>query len=342
VGRRGGAWSGVPITSDLDQYLVQAHEFTDLGANPLQEAPATLADDPLWKAYPSAYVERPSVYGPTWALLSAPATLGRYDVAWGFFYLKALAAASFLGCAWLLERLLRALRPEAALEGLYLFAWNPLVVWMAVGEGHNDVVMMALVLLGLWWAQRERWALACGALALSMGVKYVSALFVPLVVLYAWRQGERGARGNPWPILARGALGAALVSALVLLPFGPLTWIGGAAERFVEPVNPTVEASRLVFWGLRVGLLAFGVFYAGVLLKAVRGRLPLQDCLDAAFAVALGAFVFGAARSQPWHLLWPAALAGLASWRRAWPVVAALSALMLVAQVWVEWGTPGL
>ena len=39
------------------------------------------------------------------------------------------------------------LTPGAALEGLYFFAWNPLVLLMAVGDGHNDIVLVALVLL---------------------------------------------------------------------------------------------------------------------------------------------------------------------------------------------------
>ena len=71
--------------------------------------------------------------------------------------------------------------------------------------------------------------------------------------------------------------------------------------------------------------------------------IPDAQCLlNACFAAALLVFLLGAARSQPWHLVWPAALAGLSRWQWAWPLVAALSALMLVAQLWIEWGTPGL
>jgi hypothetical protein len=64
--------------------------------------------------------------------------------------------------------------------------------------------------------------------------------------------------------------------------------------------------------------------------------------LDTGFLVSLLVFLFGAARSQPWHLIWPASLAGLSTQRWAWPMVILLSALMLVTQIWVEWGTPGL
>jgi hypothetical protein len=73
--------------------------------------------------------------------------------------------------------------------------------------------------------------------------------------------------------------------------------------------------------------------------------LPLervQRILDAGFLVSLLVFLLGAARSQPWHLIWPVSLAGLSAQRWAWPVVMVLSAMMLVSQIWVEWGTPGL
>ena len=140
----------LPITSDLFSYLTKAHLFTDLEVNPLFSAPGDYPGDRLLWAYPTRYSTEPSVYGPAWTLLSAPATLGRYDLAGGLIYLKGLVAFAYLGSAWLLERILRQIRPAAATEGFYLFAWNPLVLLMAVGDGHNDIVMMATVLLAVW------------------------------------------------------------------------------------------------------------------------------------------------------------------------------------------------
>jgi hypothetical protein len=161
----------LPITSDLFGYLVKAHLYTDLGENPLEDAPLEGPLDPFVLAYSGPYAGYSSAYGPAWTLLSAPATVGRYDLMGGLFYLKGLAAAAYLGCAWLVERLLRRLRPDDALSGLYLFAWNPLVVLLAVGDGHNDIVMMALALLAVWLLLREQWLSAAGFLALSIWIK---------------------------------------------------------------------------------------------------------------------------------------------------------------------------
>ena len=67
-----------------------------------------------------------------------------------------------------------------------------------------------------------------------------------------------------------------------------------------------------------------------------------QQLLDASFTLSLLLFLLGAARSQPWHLIWPASLAGLSAKRWAWVSVAVLTAALLLSQVWVEWGTPSL
>lgn len=331
----------MPITSDLFTYLSQSHLFTDLGANPLVTAALEFKEDPLVRAYPAFYAGHPSVYGPAWTLLSVPGTLGRYDVAGGLFYLKGVAVGAFLGCAWLLERILRRIRPTAVVEGLCLFAWNPLVLLLAVGDGHNDIVLMALVLLAFWLLLHERWVLAFGTLALSVWIKYVSVIFFPLSVIYVWRRFA-GQEKQRRVVLGWGALMAVGVSALVFVPFWRLEWVVHGVERLLRPVNWHGNVTELPAWALGVGLLLFVVAFFALGHQFIRGENLFRRLMDFSFLVSLLAFLLGAARSQPWHLIWLATLAGLTERRWAWPVVIALSALMLVVQVWVEWGAPGV
>jgi hypothetical protein len=347
----------LPITSDLFTYLVRADLFTDLGVNPLLHAPLQVPDGSLLSAYPSPYTSQPSIYGPVWLLLSAPGTLGREGVAGGLSYLKGLAVAGYLSCAWFLERILRQMRPQDSTEGLYLFAWNPLVVLMAVGDGHNDVVMMAAVLLAYWLLLNRRWLLSFAILALSVWIKYVSAMLVPLIALYALRSepradiGPRSPAGwrDRWRLVWRGGLVAASISALVCIPFAGAwgstptdPWLPNLAERLLWPSNWVGAPSDLAAWTMGGGVVLFGLAYLVLAARLLRGPISWQRLMNASFAVALLAFVLGAARSQPWHLLWPASLAGLSDLRWAWPLIAGLSAMMLVVQVWVEWGAPGL
>ncbi len=329
----------LPITSDLFAYLCQAHMFTDLGANPLLQAPSGVANS-LTEVYPTVYSTRPTAYGPAWILLSAIGTVGPHDLPMGLLYLKGLGAVAYLVCAWLVERILLELRPDVALEGLYLFAWNPLVLLMAVGDGHNDIVLMALTLLALWLLLREHWALSLSVLALSVWVKYVTLVLVPLFGLYLSRHlaGERGVhRLRP---VARGGLAAVFVSLVVVAPFNPVQGLAGMAERFLRPLNWYVGAGQVPTLVLSVGLCMYGLAYLVLLVRFWRGRGTFQQLINSSFMALLLAFILGAARSQPWHVLWPAALAGISSNRRARSMVVGLSGIMMAVQVGVEWLVP--
>jgi hypothetical protein len=281
--------------------------------------------------------------------------VGTHDLIGGLLYLKGLASLAFLGCAGLIEQILKRIRPTFALEGLYLFAWNPLVLLMAIGDGHNDMLMMFIVLLSFWMLLRGSWALALGALTLSAWVKWISLIFLPLQLLCAAHQPANehvsrvpSSRAGLWPVLVQGGLAALLVTVLVLVPFGPLDWVVGLGMRLLWPANWHPGAAGLLAWVLVLGLLGFTLIYVILILRLER-RLrsaswpgSAEQALDAAFLVSLLAFLLGAARSQSWHLIWPATLAGLSKRRWAWPAVVGLSAVMLVSQMWIEWGAPGL
>ena len=329
----------MPITSDLFAYLSQAHMLTDLGANPLLQAPIDF-QDPLLLAYPTVYAARPSVYGPAWVLLSAIGTVGPHDVPVGLFYLKGLAAVAYLGGAWLVEKILLEFRPKMALEGLYLFAWSPFVLLMAVGDGHNDMAMMILALLAIWLVLKERWALALGVLALSVWIKYVSLALLPLVGIYAWRRLGQAQRRDLLRPLTHGSLVVVLVSLVVVAPMGRLEGLLGIAERLLHPLNWRGGAAGMPAMVLGIGLSLFLLAYVVLLVRAWRGSDSFQQLMNVSFLALLLAFLLGAARSQPWHLLWPASLAGLSDYRWAVPVIVGLSGIMLAVQVGVEWAVP--
>jgi hypothetical protein len=348
----------MPITSDLFGYLSHAHLFTDLHLNPLEVAPLDAPGNPFALVYFSPYAANPSIYGPAWLLLSAPGTLGPYDVTWGLAYLKGLSVLAFLGSAWLLGRMVLRVRPESAAEGLLAFAWSPLVLLMGVGDGHNDLVMMAFVLLAFWLLLRDRSLLAFGALAVSVWVKYVSAIFFPLFVIYVLRHAQQSAQASdhanrsrksmiggwlddPRSIVLTGTLAVVGISVLLFVPFWQPNLLSIILKRLVSPINWSGGETALSDRALRLGLVLYAVAYAVLAYRLARGRPSFQQLANTSFVVSLLLFVLGAARSQPWHLIWPAALVGLSDRRWALPLLAGLSTVMLAAQIWVEWGAPG-
>ena len=61
---------------------------------------------------------------------------------------KALVNVGHLLGVGCLAYIVHRVRPGRVLEAVVLYAWNPLIVFEFGGNGHNDAVMVAVMLLG--------------------------------------------------------------------------------------------------------------------------------------------------------------------------------------------------
>jgi hypothetical protein len=158
-------------TTDISSYLMYGHISAVYNLNPYIFPPNYFPGNPLLNGdwiHP-IWWDQPSVYGPLWtgigwvmARLMAPLegmqfTLGDGQVLetglmYGIFAYKllmnAVQAINLVLVWWLLGRIMRN-RPRARLTAFLVFAWNPLMLFDAAGNAHNDALMVTLVLLGL-------------------------------------------------------------------------------------------------------------------------------------------------------------------------------------------------
>ena len=96
------------------------------------------------------------------------------------------------------------------------------------------------------------------------------------------------------------------VSILAFLPLEGEVGLRGILDRFFHPANWQRAGSGWFAWGLGLGILLFGAAYLALAWRLARGEVDFQCLANAGFAAALLAFVLGAVRTQPWHLIWPA------------------------------------
>jgi len=246
-----------PVTAiDLFIYAIRTRGWALYGLNPLTTAPETLPAADPWLGLAAEWVDAPSPYGPLWEWLS----LAAFHLSGGsflshLFALKILAVLAYLGCAWLIFRIMRQIQPRWAITATIAFAWSPLVLLETVQNGHNDIIMVFFLLTAVWAleeAQRRRGEepkkdaantsglrfafllptsysllptpyfllLACLFLALSILVKFVTVLVVPFFLLALTVHEVK------WPkrlILMSGY--GLLIAILVILPLLPL-WPG--------------------------------------------------------------------------------------------------------------------
>ena len=116
-----------------------------------------------------------------------------------------------------------------------MFAWNPLVLFDLVGGSHNDVAMLALLLVGIAvlarWPANDGW-LGLSAMTLGALVKYASGLAV-LVWAVGWSAQATGLRQRAIRLAA--GLGPPLALSIVLgwpwlQPIQALVPLGNAAS----------------------------------------------------------------------------------------------------------------
>jgi hypothetical protein len=182
-------FSPVMLSSDVFAYALYGRVVSIYHANPYAASPSIAAGDPFLKLFGQEYL--PSWYGPFWTPLSAGiAKLGGEHVGFTVLLFRLTAIGSAIACSGLIWAILRRHMPERATQGLVFFSWNPLVVIETGLSGHNDSVMLALLLLGVW-LHLCRWKTgAVMALNLSALVKFLTGMLVPLYMLLVWRNAS--------------------------------------------------------------------------------------------------------------------------------------------------------
>ena len=180
-------------------------------------------------------------------------------------------------------------RGGEATHWVLAYAWNPLLAVEVAGSGHIDIVGALLLLLSVAALGRRWRTVAAVALGLSVAVKLLPIVLLPLY----WRRVR----------VHDGAL-AAIVVGLLYVPFLnhgriPIGSLGTFVQRFRfnDPMFATLEhvAAPQLIVGLAVlvGLLtAFWIRRKAAELSAVAFAWPMAACLLCAPVV------------YPWYLLW--------------------------------------
>ncbi len=178
-------WMQPVTTTDLYGYVARGYLYAQVHLNPMTN-PATRLPGYLT-------VNRPaSPYGPAWLLLLGGVSLltGENLLA-NLIVLKIIAGVFVIAAILLVDWLAARLFPRSRLRIDVLFAWSPLLIFEAVGNGHNDIAMMVCV-LGAYALMLKRWSrTAFALLVLGALVKYVSAVFVVLWLAYEVRHRVR-------------------------------------------------------------------------------------------------------------------------------------------------------
>ncbi len=166
----------------------------------------------------------PTVYGPVWTRIEiAVVGLLHAGSLWPqVVALKLAQAGALVGMALAGRRIAAHLCPGRENLTLLALGLNPMLLLEGPGSGHNDLLLVCLLLVGAMFYLDKKYLPAALCLGLSVGIKLITLAVLP------WALMEYG-RGRPGR-QKLAAIGVAV--ALVLLPlaicYGHL-WSGGAA-----------------------------------------------------------------------------------------------------------------
>jgi len=172
---------------DLFNYIFDAKIITNYHQNPYLHKALDYPGDPMLSFM--RWTHRLYPYGPTWLGLTIPLSFVGFNVFLPTLYLfKTLIAASFLGTAYFLKKIIDYSKIQNALYSISLFALNPLVLIESLVSAHNDIVMMFFAVLALYLLLRKRYIFGFTFLAVSIGIKFATILLLPVFIYIAIMQ----------------------------------------------------------------------------------------------------------------------------------------------------------
>jgi hypothetical protein len=360
-------------TTDISSYLMYGHISAVYNLNPYIFPPNYFPANPLLNPdwiHP-IWWDQPSVYGPLWtgigwlmARLMAPieglqASVGDDQVLdvglmYGIFAYKLLMnvvqVINLVLVWWLLGRIMRN-RPRARLTAFLVFAWNPLMLFDAAGNAHNDALMVTLLLLGIVpLVVRERptnvgWLWGTFFVGMSTLIKYTTGLVGVFFVtawarrLTAWRQRYL------W--IGSAAVLIAVVTLILYIPWldfpralEPIlvaasgkswmysNWVPDLValtiDRVVDPASaddPFAQHATVRFWAKAITRGIFAVYLGWELVRlwrlaADRSRSLIEPIIEGSARAFVVLIVLVLSWVLEWYWMWPLALVTLLGWRR--------------------------
>lgn len=306
-------------SSDIFGYLNRGFQQSVFQTNPYA---TTIAQIPHWQnnhLLHAHWIDNPCPYGFFFAQLTDwLTTWANASFTQAYLLFKTLNWFLLLGTTALIAHLGYKLNLKRPWLAAYLFGANPLVLLHVMGNGHNDIILIFLLLLAFssLLSHRFRW-ISLPLLTLSILTKYASLLAFPFMLLYLIRQKANKdillgfllslllsawlASGyinphQPWQLSDMldnaGKPQHSIISMLEALVYYPLKWLHLPAqmlsEAFLKVLKPT-------FWLFFIG------FYGWRVLQCVKAKASLSAVVYETALVSVAMIAFISAKFHPWY-----------------------------------------
>jgi len=317
-------WGRMAVLYDLSPYFHTLRSVAELGdpAGLIAPVGASTTHGPVWIALVTALVSGLGGAG-LWVQVVA---------------LKLLAGVALLVAAISGREIARFYDPRRADLALLAIGFNPVFLIEGPGNGHNDVLMVALMLAGIALCQKRRPRAGYLLVGLSIGIKFVTAAVVPWLLIELVRQ-------RPHRRLAATALALGLTLAPTLIGYAAfrvhtnalagikavfehqlagMEGTASTAESGSIATSSTASVSASILPRVGVLLVVYAVLSLAVWRSSVAGMY--LSCW-ALFTLTL--IVIGAPVAFAWYMIWPFS-ASLVRWDKYGIIISSACAVLSI------------
>src|SRR6266516_4266288 len=195
----------IPVVTspDLFSYISYARIGVIYHLNPLTTLPTAISTDPVYVHL--YWNNQPSAYGPSWVAITSllqwiTLLFGKQSLLPMVIALRNFGLISHL-CSTLLiwsiagqmQRLQGRVSQQKRILATLAFAWNPLLLFEACVNAHNDAVLLLFILLATWFLlpgkhKTTGYLAAMLMLALATCLKLNAVLLLPFFLIFIWKQ----------------------------------------------------------------------------------------------------------------------------------------------------------
>ena len=202
-------------------------------------------------------------------------------------------------------RLLQNLR--LPVHYIFIYLLNPFIIIELTGNLHFEGVMIFFLVTALYLLQKGKWVLSASMLALSISVKLLPLMFLPLFLqILGWRKA-----------LAYYTLTMTLV-VILFLPFFSKTFIDSYSETIALWFN-NFEFNASIYYVLReigfqwkgynmihvIGKITSGILLLTIIGMALFRNTKTTEALIKSMLIAATLYFFTASVVHPWYLATP-------------------------------------
>lgn len=171
------------LSFDIFNYIATAKVTFFYHENPYIIMPIALTHDPILLFMHAA--NKTALYAPFWILLTGiPYLLGFGNFLLTLFLFKLFIGLFYFATVWLFWKLTKNIFKTA------FFALNPLVLIEIFVSGHNDIVMMFLLLVSISYVLKKQLKTSSIFFLLSILIKYATAIVLPLYWFVNKKRGD--------------------------------------------------------------------------------------------------------------------------------------------------------